>query len=218
MGDSPTRVLGASGAISACLGAFALRFAHRRVRIFYWFFLLFRGTFFVPVWAYALLGAAVDVLGLKLSGATGGVAYAAHVGGFFFGLVAAALVGATRLEDRIAPEGAVPWQRSMGAARAADALAGGRVSDARLRYEEALAKNPDDEDALLGLARLEAGALDARAATTRVGKLVERRLGAGNADGARALLDELGPARRTWRGACSPGFAGRRATSRSRSS
>ncbi len=31
--------------------AFALRFAHRRVRIFYWFLLFVRGTFFVPVWA-----------------------------------------------------------------------------------------------------------------------------------------------------------------------
>ncbi len=192
MGESSIPILGASGAISACLGAFALRFAHRRVRIFYWFLLFVRGTFFVPAWAYALFGAALDIVGLKLSGTAGGIAYAAHVGGFFFGLTVAALVRATRLEDRIAPQGAVRWQGSLGAARAADALAAGRVLDARSRYQEALAKDPDDEEALLGLARLEAAALDGRAAAAHLDRLLAKRLGTGDADGARALLEEFG--------------------------
>ncbi len=98
-------LLGASGAISACLGAFALRFAHRRVRMFYWFLFVIRGPFLVPAWAYALLGFGADLLGLGLSGEGGGVAYACHVGGFAFGFVVALAVRATRLEERIAPEG-----------------------------------------------------------------------------------------------------------------
>ncbi len=194
MGDSRVPILGASGAISACLGAFTLRFAHRRVRIFYWFLLFVRGTFFVPAWAYALFGAALDIVGLKLSGTAGGVAYAAHVGGFFFGLAVAALVRATRLEDRIAPDGAVRWQGSLGAARAAEALAAGRVVDARSRYQEVLGRDPDDEEALLALARIEAAAMDGRAATAHLDRLLGKRLGAGDAQGARAHLDEF----RSW--------------------
>jgi membrane associated rhomboid family serine protease len=193
MGDSPIHILGASGAISACLGAFALRFAHRRVRIFYWFFLIVRGTFFVPVWAYALIGASLDLLGLKLSGTGGGVAYAAHVGGLFFGIGVAAGVRATRLEERIAPEGAVRWKGSLGVARAADALAEGRSGDARRMFEEALSKDPDDEEAVLGLARLDAVAFDRGAANARIDRLLGKRLGAGDAEGTRSLLAEFRP-------------------------
>ncbi|HEY6101142.1 MAG TPA: rhomboid family intramembrane serine protease, partial [Anaeromyxobacter sp.] len=152
MGDSPIHILGASGAISACLGAFALRFAHRRVRIFYWFALFFRGTFLVPAWLYAFLGLGADLAGLALTGTGGGVAYAAHVGGFAFGLVAALAMRVTGLEDRLAPEGAARVGRSLSASRAADAIADGRVVDARRHLEEAIAKDPGDADSMLALA------------------------------------------------------------------
>lgn len=191
MGDSPIHILGASGAISACLGAFAVRFAHRRVRMFYWVALLFRGTFLVPAWLYAFLGLAGDLLGLKLAGTGGGVAYAAHVGGFLFGLGVALVMRWTGLEARLAPEGAARWGRTLSASRASDALADGRVHDARRHLEEAVAKDPQDLGSALDLARLHARAFDRTAATPIAERLVTAHLARGDAAAARAVLAEL---------------------------
>lgn len=79
-------MLGASGAISAVLGGYILLFPHRRVRV-----LVMRTMTDVP--AYLALGMWIGfqlIAGLGILGpdeATGGVAYAAHIGGFVAGLV-----------------------------------------------------------------------------------------------------------------------------------
>ncbi len=78
--------LGASGAISGVLGGYILLFPHRRVRVLISYFL-------TEVPAYVALGLwfvfqFVSGLGLLGGGAQeGGVAYAAHIGGFVAGLV-----------------------------------------------------------------------------------------------------------------------------------
>ena len=192
--DSPIGIVGASGAISACIGAFALRFAHRRVRMAYWFALVVRGSFFVPAWAYAFFGLAMDLYGLKLAGAGGGVAYGAHVGGFLFGMGVAVAVRATGLEARISPEGAARLGNSLAASRAEDALAGGDPLRARGHLEQALRERPEDLDALLSLARIEAGRYDRAAATPLVERLLTARLRAGDTARAREILLELGDA------------------------
>ncbi len=78
--------LGASGAISAVLGAYILLFPGRRVRM-----LMGRGTTQMPAWVAIGVWFVFQVvagMGLLGGGAqTGGVAYAAHVGGFVAGLV-----------------------------------------------------------------------------------------------------------------------------------
>jgi membrane associated rhomboid family serine protease len=78
--------LGASGAISGVLGGYILLFPHRRVRVLISYFL-------TEVPAFVALGLwfvfqFVSGLGLLGGGAQeGGVAYAAHIGGFVAGLV-----------------------------------------------------------------------------------------------------------------------------------
>ena len=78
--------LGASGAISGVLGAYLLMFPTRRVTV-----ILFRFLTVVP--AYVAIGiwfAFQLISGLGMLGGnaqTGGVAYAAHIGGFAAGLV-----------------------------------------------------------------------------------------------------------------------------------
>jgi hypothetical protein len=160
--------------------------------MFYWFFLLLRGTFFVPAWLYAFLGLGGDLLGLKLQGVTGGVAYGAHVGGFLFGLAVAVVVRATGLEDRIAPEDAPRWGRTAAASRGSDALAAGRVGDARSHLEAAIAKDPRDLASTLALARVHAAAFDRERATPLVERLVREHLGKQDAAAARSVLLELG--------------------------
>jgi membrane associated rhomboid family serine protease len=81
--DAMTPSLGASGAISGVLGAYLLLFPQRRVLV-----LLFRILTWVPAWVAIGIWFAfqlIEGLGM-LGGEHGGVAYAAHIGGFIAGL------------------------------------------------------------------------------------------------------------------------------------
>jgi len=76
-------MLGASGAISGVLGGYLLLFPTRRVRA-----LIF--SFLTEVPAFVALGLWIGfqiIQGYFASSETGGVAYAAHIGGFIAGLV-----------------------------------------------------------------------------------------------------------------------------------
>jgi len=80
--DSIIPMLGASGAISGVLGAYLLLFPTRRVRA-----LIFRIYTTVP--AYVALGLWIGfqlLMGFLTPSGSGGVAYAAHIGGFIAGL------------------------------------------------------------------------------------------------------------------------------------
>jgi membrane associated rhomboid family serine protease len=80
--DSIIPMLGASGAISGVLGGYMLLFPHKRVRAF-----IFR--FLTEVPAYAAVGIWIAyqlILGYLSPSGGGGVAYAAHIGGFVAGL------------------------------------------------------------------------------------------------------------------------------------
>jgi membrane associated rhomboid family serine protease len=87
--------LGASGAIAAVMGAFLVSYPRDRIRSLLVIFVFVRVTY-IP--AAALIGVWVLLqflnLGAVAQQSTGGVAYAAHVGGFLFGAVA------TRLFER----------------------------------------------------------------------------------------------------------------------
>jgi membrane associated rhomboid family serine protease len=84
--------LGASGAIAAVMGAFLVTYPRDKIRSLLVIFVFVRVTYIpaailIGVWAltqFLNLGAVVPE-------STGGVAYAAHVGGFIFGTVAARL-------------------------------------------------------------------------------------------------------------------------------
>lgn len=80
--DSVIPMLGASGAISGVLGGYVLLFPQRRVRALIFNFLTTVPAFVaVGIWiGYQLL------LGFMTPANVGGVAYAAHIGGFFAGL------------------------------------------------------------------------------------------------------------------------------------
>ncbi len=90
-----TPSLGASGAISGVLGGYVLLYPHRRVTV-----ILFRQVMQVP--AFAALGSwiflqVIDSMGiLGRDAETGGIAYAAHIGGFVAGIVLVNLFAANR--------------------------------------------------------------------------------------------------------------------------
>jgi membrane associated rhomboid family serine protease len=84
---SPVPALGASGAISGVMGAFAVMFPSHRILTFFFIFL-------IPVPAILILGywfvlqfvAGINGLGMATAG---GVAWWAHIGGFLMGVVIA---------------------------------------------------------------------------------------------------------------------------------
>ena len=81
--DSRIPLVGASGAISGVLGGYLVLFPQRRVRA-----IIF--NFLTEVPAFVALGLWIVyqiVLGYMTPAGTGGVAYAAHIGGFIAGVV-----------------------------------------------------------------------------------------------------------------------------------
>jgi membrane associated rhomboid family serine protease len=92
-------LVGASGAIAGCMGAFAVAFARTRVR-FLLLVTLRPRTFTAPAFVVLPFWAVFEVLwGWLFPG--DGTAHMAHVGGFAFGLVAALVLHWTGMDHRL---------------------------------------------------------------------------------------------------------------------
>ena len=99
--DSTIPQVGASGAIAAVLGGYALMYPYARVLTLIWL-IVFPLIFEIP--ALLLLGLwialqflpAVGQLATPELGGSGGVAYFAHIGGFIFGLATVSLFAKRR--------------------------------------------------------------------------------------------------------------------------
>ncbi|MDZ4676746.1 MAG: rhomboid family intramembrane serine protease [Oligoflexia bacterium] len=90
-------IVGASGAISGIMGLFCARYFKTRVKFFYMLLPIpiktFMGTFTAPAGIALLLWILQDVTGMMASPVgAGGVAHAAHLGGFLAGLTMGALM------------------------------------------------------------------------------------------------------------------------------
>jgi len=85
---SPIPTVGASGAISAVMGAYLVMFPTSRVKL--WFlFLIFRvpAVLFLGIWIWQQWSAGTASLSVPTE-QSAGVAWWAHIGGFIFGVVA----------------------------------------------------------------------------------------------------------------------------------
>lgn len=131
---STTPLVGASGAIFGVEGFYWLAFPKNRVRVVVWILIIwwtwipsriFLGFYFVLNLFY-MLSAKGEALG-------GGVAYAAHVGGFVFGLALAFVLRATRPRT----EAVTPRGGPDGAGEAAELLRQAGTALAHGHYETA---------------------------------------------------------------------------------
>jgi membrane associated rhomboid family serine protease len=101
--DSIVPMIGASGAIAGVMGAFLIRYRTTRIKFFYLFFWMVRGTFRAPAWLMIPLWFVSQVwMGLLTSelDIQAGVAYWAHVGGFVAGVGTAWFVKSKGIEER----------------------------------------------------------------------------------------------------------------------
>jgi membrane associated rhomboid family serine protease len=151
--DAP--LVGASGAIAGCMGAFLVRFVRRRVRFFYFYFMfIFRtGTVDLPAWVVLPLWFLEQLFFAGLAGSSG-VAYRAHVGGFLFGLVAALAIKQLRIEEKyIAPkiEKQISVSQNPALEEGMDLLLRGELEGARRLFAKVLAAEPRNADAHLGI-------------------------------------------------------------------
>lgn len=98
-------LVGASGAIAGAMGAFLVLFATVRIKFAYWLG-FFWGTFAAPAWLLLPLWFAGELATARLmdiAGASDGVAYWAHVGGFGFGALIAALMRLSGVDAWLQP-------------------------------------------------------------------------------------------------------------------
>lgn len=92
MSTSSMPVIGASGAIAGIMGAYFLLFPRSRIRTLVFFF--FITIVEIPAPVYLLIWFLSQLFeGLSSFGVASGVAFFAHIGGFVFGLLYAALIG-----------------------------------------------------------------------------------------------------------------------------
>jgi membrane associated rhomboid family serine protease len=92
-------LVGASGAIAGCMGAFAVAFARTPVR-FLWLLAVRPRTFTAPAFVVIPVWAAFEVLGSWLL-PSDGTSHLAHVGGFAFGVLAALGLRATGIDRKL---------------------------------------------------------------------------------------------------------------------
>ncbi|MDJ0976784.1 MAG: rhomboid family intramembrane serine protease [Planctomycetota bacterium] len=155
-------LVGASGAIFGVTGFYFLAFPYNSVRVLFFFFFIL----FYDLRARWVLGFyfVVDLFNMLIrQSGGGGVAYAAHVGGFLFGLGMASMLlrllpSAQPVERRRAPLRA-PGPDALIQAGLAHARAG-RVNQAYEAFETVLASSPDTEEA--GFAALQMGIIRGR--------------------------------------------------------
>jgi membrane associated rhomboid family serine protease len=153
-------LIGASGSVAGVMGAFLIRYWNAKIRFFYWFFVVFRGTFSAPAWLMLPLwflrelffAEAMDVVAPGSGG--GGVAHWAHVWGFAFGLAIAGAIRYYRVEERYIHESIedkITLVDNTAVEKAMDAAVEGRSDEALTLLRNELAQRPNNVDAALAL-------------------------------------------------------------------
>ena len=85
--SSTIPMVGASGAIAGILGGYLVLFPRAKIKVFFWFIIFFK---VIKIRAYIVLGGWVLIQFLSFNWNdlnSGGIAYAAHIGGFISGII-----------------------------------------------------------------------------------------------------------------------------------
>jgi membrane associated rhomboid family serine protease len=155
--DAPRLLVGASGAISACMGAFLVHFS--KTQITFWYLLMFRsGTFRWPAWLALPLWLAEQVVYAAIYGSMGvvsSVAYAAHIGGFVVGVGAGLAMRQLFPQDAIDDD--VEYKDSGPPRREVDAQLDDRIAKclAAIKARDMAAVRQQSSRVILDLARVD---------------------------------------------------------------
>ena len=84
---STVPMIGASGAIAGVLGGYLVLYPKAKIKVFFWFIIFVK---IIRIRAFIVLGGWIIIQFISFSGSdlnSGGVAYAAHIGGFISGVL-----------------------------------------------------------------------------------------------------------------------------------
>ena len=156
--ESKIYLVGASGAIAGLMGAFMVRYFKARIKFFY--FIIFKaGTFKAPAYVMLPLWVALELKDTFISSDSdqGGVAFWAHVGGFFFGAVVGALVHYSGLGKFLVPKnikGGSSFGTGNAIHEAVSHMQSGEGDEAVRKLKQRLEAVPSDDKACLALAKV----------------------------------------------------------------
>lgn len=156
--ESKVYLVGASGAIAGLMGAFMVRYFKARIKFFY--FIIFKaGTFKAPAYLMLPLWIALELKDTFIpSGAEQtGVAFWAHIGGFFFGLVVGAAVHYSGFGKWLEPKNvgrAISFGTGNAIHEAIAHMQEGESEDAVRKLKQRLEAVPTDDKACLALAKI----------------------------------------------------------------
>ena len=116
--SSALPMVGASGAISAIMGAYLVLYPRARVHTLFIIIILIR-VFPLPAWFFLLYWFSLQLASsaIQMPGGGGGVAFWAHIGGFVAGVVLIKLferpklVQAKRRKHKLTRDELGPWER-----------------------------------------------------------------------------------------------------------
>lgn len=174
-GDSSV-MAGASGAVAACMGAFGVRFAKRKIALLYFIYIvrIFTGRWELRAWICGLTWFLLEVWSLY-RGHTAGVAVMAHVGGFAFGSLVALSMRAAGMDKKlVAISETAPLipDRDSRLDKAQTAVMHGQLDDAKAGFEAVLKDDPHHVLAQAGLIRIGLLSPDRAAAVKQLEQLL----------------------------------------------
>lgn len=157
--SSSIPLIGASGAIAAAMGAFAIRHFFTRIKFFYFFIFLFRpfwGTFHLPAYVFLPFWFIEQLVLRSLSNFVGasGVAYMAHIAGFAGGVTVALFFKFSGFEDKVIAPRVQNKQIDAGVLKdprfeeACDYLENGKIEQAKSLFSQLMNERPSDMDLL----------------------------------------------------------------------
>jgi membrane associated rhomboid family serine protease len=199
--------VGASGAISATMGAFLIRLPRVKIKIV-WISMVFSliirllgkkpyGVIMVAAYIYIPFYFVTQILTWYYTIRVGGssdVAYMAHFAGFAFGVAFALVMKATRAEEQIINpkiEAKVTFSASPAVTSAIEMLDRGETPMAERKLKAHLAKNPDDAFAILALIQVYQKTLDYNQINAMYGRLIRYHLEKQDKEAALYAYDNL---------------------------
>jgi membrane associated rhomboid family serine protease len=178
-------VVGASGAIAGLMGGFLARFPKTKIKLA-WLFLFRIYKFSVPAYVLLPLWLVIQVFWGAMSGAEGGVAYWAHVGGFAFGALGAVLLRASGIERTLdqAIEAKVTWTADAPLVRATELLGENQAEAAVATLQQHVKDKPDSIDGHMMLLKAQERQSDTAGQKETLANLCRLSLSEGDPDTA----------------------------------
>ncbi len=205
---SPAHVpgIGASGAISATMGAFLVRLPKAKIKLLFFLFpfsiiyFLIRKKGMViklPGYIYLIAYFVAQILlwGIdKMSGETSNVGYTVHLAGFAYGAMFAAVMRGVKAEELyINPkiEAKVSFAAPQAVSQALDSLDCGETGLAERKLKSHLVTNPNDVEAIMALIQVYQRTLNYDQLNVVYGRLIRHHLANNDLEAAIYAYDNL---------------------------